>query len=50
MDHLIFSEKAQAIQELKIIFGLEALPDIRDFTNTIAFPRKYNLSLKSYLN
>ena len=39
MDLLVESGNTGAIQELKAIFGLEALTDIRDFAMTIAFPR-----------
>jgi hypothetical protein len=41
MDHLLSSNDKKAIQQLKTIFGLEALEDIRDFAMTIAFPRTY---------
>lgn len=38
MDHLIRQENDAAIHELKEIFGLTDLEDIRDFAQTIAFP------------
>ncbi|KAI0518376.1 peptidase S28 [Xylaria bambusicola] len=38
MDSLVASSNHAAIQELKDIFGLTALKDIRDFAQTIAFP------------
>ena len=38
MDRLVFSGNTKAVQELKTIFGLEDLTDIRDFAMTIAFP------------
>ena len=38
MDQLIASKNAQAIEQLKAIFGLEALSDVRDFARTVAFP------------
>lgn len=38
MDSLISSNNTVAIQQLKDIFGLGSLTDIRDFANTIAFP------------
>ncbi|KAF8210001.1 extracelular serine carboxypeptidase [Mycena galopus ATCC 62051] len=38
MDFLINSKNTPALTELKTIFGLEALQDIRDFALTIAFP------------
>jgi hypothetical protein len=39
MDHLVSTNNTKAIQQLKAIFGLGALEDIRDFAMTIAFPR-----------
>ena len=39
MDFLVETKNQAAIQELKAIFGLEDLQDIRDFAMTIAFPR-----------
>jgi hypothetical protein len=39
MDLLVETKNQGAINELKAIFGLEALTDIRDFAMTIAFPR-----------
>jgi hypothetical protein len=41
MDELVASKNTKAIQELKEIFGLEALKDIRDFAMTIAFPSMF---------
>ncbi|CAG8952089.1 hypothetical protein HYFRA_00000827 [Hymenoscyphus fraxineus] len=38
IDKLTDSNNTQAVQELKAIFGLEKLKDIRDFAMTIAFP------------
>ncbi|KAH6670784.1 extracelular serine carboxypeptidase-like protein [Halenospora varia] len=38
IDHLTDTKNTQAINELKAIFGLESLKDIRDFAMTIAFP------------
>jgi hypothetical protein len=38
MDYLIKTGNKKAIQELKEIFGLGTLKDIRDFAMTIAFP------------
>lgn len=38
IDKLTDSHNTQAINELKAIFGLENLKDIRDFAMTIAFP------------
>lgn len=38
IDGLIDSKNTVAIQQLKEIFGLTALQDIRDFAQTIAFP------------
>lgn len=38
IDTLVASNNAVAIRELKEIFGLSALSDIRDFAQTIAFP------------
>lgn len=38
MDSLIVANNTQAIQELKEIFGLGNLKDLRDFAMTIAFP------------
>lgn len=38
MDSLIKLKNHAAVQELKEIFGLTALTDIRDFAQTIAFP------------
>jgi len=40
IDKLVAEKNTQAIQELKIIFGLEALTDLRDFAQTIAWPSK----------
>lgn len=34
------THNTEAIKELKAIFGLEKLRDIRDFAMTIAFPSK----------
>lgn len=41
MDLLVQTNNQAAIHELKAIFGLEALTDIRDFAMTIAFPRTF---------
>jgi hypothetical protein len=41
MDHLIAINNTQAVNQLKAIFGLEALKDNRDFAMTIAFPRLF---------
>ena len=38
MDSLVKSKNNAAIQQLKELFGLSALEDIRDFAQTIAFP------------
>ena len=38
MDSLVQKNNTQAIQQLKEIFGLGSLSDIRDFAMTIAFP------------
>ncbi|RFU24383.1 hypothetical protein B7463_g11953, partial [Scytalidium lignicola] len=38
IDYLVATHNTKAIQELKAIFGLEDLKDIRDFAMTIAFP------------
>ncbi|KAL9096942.1 MAG: hypothetical protein Q9165_000906 [Trypethelium subeluteriae] len=38
MDYLVSTNNTAAIQELKNIFGLGSLGDIRDFAMTIAFP------------
>jgi len=38
MDYLVANKQTKAIQQLKNIFGLGALEDIRDFAMTIAFP------------
>ncbi|KAJ8123302.1 hypothetical protein O1611_g9625 [Lasiodiplodia mahajangana] len=38
MDAVVLSNNQAAIRELKEIFGLSALEDIRDFAQTIAFP------------
>ncbi|CAJ2506574.1 Uu.00g007040.m01.CDS01 [Anthostomella pinea] len=38
MDYLVKSNNTAAIQQLKELFGLGALKDIRDFAQTIAFP------------
>jgi hypothetical protein len=38
IDTLIKADDTAAVQELKEIFGLSALQDIRDFAQTIAFP------------
>jgi hypothetical protein len=41
IDSLVEAKNNKAIQQLKTIFGLEALSDIRDFAMTIAFPRRF---------
>lgn len=41
IDKLTDSHNTKAIEELKEIFGLEKLKDIRDFAMTIAFPSKF---------
>ena len=41
MDYVISMNNTGAIQQLKSIFGLGALSDIRDFAMTIAFPRAF---------
>ena len=38
MDSLVDAKNDAALEELKSIFGLEALTDIRDFAQSIAFP------------
>ena len=38
MDYLVATNNTAAIQQLKNIFGLGSLSDIRDFAMTIAFP------------
>ncbi|KAJ2998878.1 hypothetical protein NUW58_g182 [Xylaria curta] len=48
MDLLVQSNNRAAIQELKEIFGLGALEDIRDFAQTIAFPIGGPFYYKSY--
>ncbi|KAG0652531.1 putative extracellular serine carboxypeptidase [Hyphodiscus hymeniophilus] len=54
MDTLVATKNQAAIQELKAIFGLEALSDIRDFAMTIAFtlggPMNYPTSTWQELN
>jgi len=42
MDHLVSTKNTKAINQLKAIFGLGGLKDIRDFAMTIAFPSKYH--------
>lgn len=37
------ADNTKAIEQLKTIFGLEALKDIRDFAMTIAFPRELTI-------
>jgi hypothetical protein len=44
MDVLVATKNHAAIQQLKAIFGLQDLKDIRDFAMTIAFPRSAHLS------
>ena len=44
MDQLVSSNNTGAVQQLKAIFGLEALSDNRDFAMTIAFPRTFFMS------
>lgn len=41
IDHIVDSRNKRAIDELKAIFGLEKLRDIRDFAMTIAFPSRF---------
>jgi hypothetical protein len=41
MDHLVSTNNTHAIQQLKSIFGLGDLKDIRDFAMTIAFPSMF---------
>lgn len=41
IDDLVGSKNEKAIQQLKSIFGLEVLADIRDFAMSIAYPREY---------
>lgn len=41
IDQLVASRNQAAIHDLKAVFGLESLADIRDFAMTIAFPRMY---------
>lgn len=43
MDMLIAANNTAGIQQLKEIFGLGALSDIRDFAMTIGFPCKYGV-------
>lgn len=40
-DQVIASRNQEAISDLKTVFGLGSLTDIRDFAMTIAFPRMY---------
>lgn len=49
IDHLTDTKNTQAINELKAIFGLESLKDIRDFAMTIAFPSKLPKSIHSLM-
>ncbi len=44
IDRLTDSGNKQAINELKAIFGLEDLKDIRDFAQTIGWPRESTFS------
>jgi hypothetical protein len=41
IDTLVASGDDEAITQLKTIFGLESLTDIRDFAQTISFPHGY---------
>lgn len=41
MDQLVSSKNTAAIQELKAVFGLEAVSDIRDFAYAIGGPSTY---------
>jgi hypothetical protein len=45
MDRLIAEKNTEAIQQLKEIFGLGTIKDIRDFALTIAYPRKIDRSI-----
>ena len=45
IDRLVATGDAFAIYRLKSMFGLEAVIDIRDFAQTIAFPRRYLATL-----
>lgn len=47
IDHLVDSHNTEAIQELKTIFGLQDLEDIRDFAQTIAWPSKLSATRDS---
>lgn len=40
IDQIVDAGNEEAIQELKNIFGLGELQDLRDFAMTIAFPSK----------
>lgn len=40
IDSIVDANNTKAINDLKAIFGLESLEDIRDFAMTIAFPRR----------
>lgn len=44
IDDLVDSKNDPAIAQLKAIFGLEVLDDIRDFAMSIAYPREYDRS------
>ena len=50
MDQLVASGNTDAVQQLKAIFGLEALTDNRDFAMTIAFPRTSSLMPAIFLH
>ena len=41
IDSLVAANNTEGIQQLKDIFGLGELEDIRDFAMTIAFPRTF---------
>jgi len=41
IDHLVATNNGYTINRLKTFFGPEAVVDIRDFAQTIAFPREY---------
>ncbi len=45
IDHLVATENEFVINRLKALFGLEAVVDIRDFAQTIAFPRECHYPL-----
>lgn len=47
INQVVHSRNEGAIAELKAIFGLESLKDIRDFAMTIAFPSEF--AIRSFI-